>query len=94
MTLLDLLAEAGGPDRDSLQEKIVVVNLTSGDTTAQLFDLVAFARSGDFSRLPVLRAGDTVYVPSTDQSNWKMFMDGVSNSISILSILALAKVLL
>ena len=94
MSILDLLAEAGGPTREALQSKILVVNLTCCEKKAQLFDLVDFATTGDYSKLPVPRAGDTVYVPSTDQSNLKIFMDGVSNSVSILSILALLKVLL
>lgn len=90
MTILDLLAEAGGPSNDAYQEKIVVVNLSCCKDQAQLFDLVDFARTGDFRKLPVLRAGDTVYVPNIGQSNWKLFMDGVRDVVSILSILALA----
>ncbi len=90
MTILDLLAEAGGPSSDAYQEKIVVVNLSCCKDKAQLFDLVDFARSGDFRKLPVLRAGDLVYVPNIGQSDWKIFMDGVRDMVSILSIVALA----
>jgi len=94
MSILDLLAEAGGPTKEALQEKIVVVNLSCCDNQARLFNLVDFARKGDFSILPVVRPGDTVYVPSVDQSDWKIFMDSVHDSISVLSIFALFKVLL
>jgi protein involved in polysaccharide export with SLBB domain len=94
MTILDLLAEAGGPTSSAYQEKIVVVNLSCCGNQARLFNLVAFAKKGDFSTLPALRAGDTVYVPSIEQSDWKIFMDNVHDSISVLSILALFKVLL
>ena len=94
MSILDLLAEAGGPTKEALQEKIVVVNLSCCGNQARLFNLVDFAKSGDFSKLPVVRAGDTVYVPSVEQSDWKIFMDNVHDTISVLSIFALLKVLL
>ena len=45
MTLLDLLAEAGGPTRDALQERIVVVNLSCCANEARSFNLPRFARS-------------------------------------------------
>lgn len=89
MTILDLLAEAGGPTSEAYQERIVVVNLSCCKDQAQVFDLVDFARSGDFRKLPVLRAGDTVYVPNMSQSNWKIFMDGVRDIVAIVSIVAL-----
>lgn len=89
MTILDLLAEAGGPTTDAWQEQIVVANQTTGEAKAQSFDLVAFARTGDFSMLPVVRAGDTVYVPNVAQSDWTIFMDGVRDVVSLLSIFAL-----
>ncbi|HLZ65331.1 MAG TPA: SLBB domain-containing protein [Aliidongia sp.] len=89
MTVLDLLAEAGGPTNDAYQEKIVVVNFARGQDQAQTFDLVHFAKTGNFQELPVLRAGDTVYVPNATQSDWQQFMSGVRDTVSLLSIFAL-----
>lgn len=89
MTILDLLAEAGGPAQDAWQEKIVVVHVVNGEPKATAFDLVQFARSGDFSALPVVRAGDTVYVPSVSQSDWQIFMNGVRDVFQVVSIFAI-----
>ncbi len=89
MTILDLLAEAGGPTTSAWNEKIVVVNMVEGEPKAQAFDLVSFAKSGDFAKLPVVRAGDTVYVPSIEQSDWKIFMGTVRDVLSITSVFAL-----
>jgi len=89
MTLLDLLAEAGGPTADSYQEKIVVVNFARGQDQAETFNLVHFAKTGNFQELPVLRAGDTVYVPNATQSDWQQFIGGVRDTVSLLSIFAL-----
>lgn len=93
MTILDLLAEAGGPTADAYQEKIVVVNLSCCKDEAKTFDLVRFAQTGDFSRLPVVRPGDTVYVPPKSQSEWRIFMNGVGDAVKILSVLALVAAL-
>ena len=93
MTLLDLLAEAGGTGASSLDTRIVVVNLSCCANEARTFDLQKFARTGDFATLPVVRAGDTVYVPSTGQSEWRLFFDGFRDVVSVLSIIALLKVL-
>ena len=41
----------------------------------------------------VVRPGDTVYVPSTAQSEWRIFFEGFRDVVSILSVIALLKVL-
>jgi protein involved in polysaccharide export with SLBB domain len=89
MTILDLLAEAGGPNRDALQERIVVVNLSCCADQARTFDLPRFARRGDFAALPVVRAGDTIYVPTSAQSDWRQFFDSVRDIVTMLSVIAL-----
>lgn len=85
MTLLDLLAEAGGPQNSALQDRIMVINRIDGEAHSRLFDLVEFAKSGDYSRLPVLRPGDTVYVPSKEQSTWYRFVSTLQESITVFS---------
>lgn len=90
MTILDLLAEAGGPTGDALPDRIVVVNKRmQGDPHARTFDLVGFAKSGDFRDLPVLRAGDMVYVPHKDQSGWAILSKGLRDAVSVLSLVTL-----
>jgi protein involved in polysaccharide export with SLBB domain len=90
MTILDLLAEAGGPTTSALQDRILVVTRTNDDQKAAKFDLEAFASSGDPTLLPLLRRGDTVYVPGREQSAWFEVMDGVRDVVAILSMVKLA----
>ena len=85
MTILDLLAEAGGPKADALQDRIMVVNRVDGEAHSRLFDLVAFAKSGDFGSLPVIQAGDTLYVPGKEQSTWYRFVSTLQESITVVS---------
>src|SRR5262249_34645426 len=76
MTILDLLAEAGGPTNDAYQNKIVVVNLGGCcEEKARVFDLVQFAKTGNIDLLPTVRAGDTIYVPNMQQATFKQFQD-------------------
>jgi protein involved in polysaccharide export with SLBB domain len=89
MTILDLLAESGGPTPDSWQSQIVVVNLATGKPEASSFDLVEFAKTGDFTKLPVVRPGDTIYVPTISQSNWSIFMSGVRGIVQIVALVVL-----
>ena len=87
MTVLDLLAEAGGPSSDALQRRIVVVNMGK-EVKAFHFDLEKFVRSGDYSLLPVVRPGDTVYVPDKTQSHHARFMEGIKDAAQVVGLIA------
>ncbi|MDR9827894.1 SLBB domain-containing protein [Vibrio sp. FNV 38] len=63
MTILDLLAEAGGPTEFAYLEKISVVNLSCCQNQARTFDLIEFSKTAQYRDLPVIRTGDTVYIP-------------------------------
>lgn len=89
MTILDLLAEAGGPTSAAMQNKIVIANLSCCQDQARVFDLIAFAKSGSMEKLPVVRAGDTVYVPDLSQSGWRKFFDGFKDVMPLISLLTL-----
>lgn len=90
LTILDVLAESGGPTTEALQEKIIVVSNADGEQTSRLFDLVQFARSGDFSKLPVLRAGDTIYIPNKEEGAWSIASTAIRDAVSVLSLVHLA----
>ncbi|MFO1036116.1 MAG: SLBB domain-containing protein [Geminicoccaceae bacterium] len=93
MTILDLLAEAGGPTGDALVERIVIVNLSCCADQARSFNLIAFATTGDITKLPVVRGGDTIYVPNKSQSNWQIFMESIRDAVSVLSLVVLVSAL-
>jgi protein involved in polysaccharide export with SLBB domain len=93
MTILDLLAEAGGPSAAAMQDKIVVVNLCCCKDQAKSFDLIGFAKTGDVTMLPLVQPGDTVYVPDQSQDPWTKFTDTVKDVSQLLALFALAGVL-
>ena len=87
MNILDLLAQAGGPTDSALQDRIVVVNMGK-ENKAFHFDLEAFSRTADTTRLPVVRPGDTVYVPDKTQSHWARVMSTVKDAAQIVALVA------
>ncbi len=90
MTILDLLAEAGGPNETAYIEKILIVNNSCcEESRASTFDLVDFMKDPDGESLPVLRAGDTIFVPEVSQSNWRSFNSLVTDTGGILNVLLL-----
>ncbi|WP_257285044.1 SLBB domain-containing protein [Endozoicomonas sp. SESOKO1] len=87
MTILDLLAEAQGPKETAYIEKILIVNSSCCENRSTTFDLVDFMKDPDASRLPVLRAGDTVFVPELSQSYWNVIMARVADAATILTVI-------
>lgn len=68
MTILDVLAEAAGPTENAYLEKITVVNMSCCQGQARTFDLIKFSKTANIYHLPVLRAGDTIYIPDRSES--------------------------
>lgn len=87
MSLLDVLAEAGGPTSDALISKIVVINHGCCKEQSRRFDLEKFIKQPNSANIPLLRAGDTVYIPDQGQD----FTQRAKNSlVDILTVIALA----
>jgi len=89
LTLLDLLAQAGGPTTNAWTERVTVVNLSCCKDQARVFNLEKFVRKPDFSLLPVVRAGDTVYVPDKTQSTLAEVRQGITDVIRVISLYSL-----
>lgn len=86
MTILDLLAKAGGFTNSALLDNIVVVNNSCCEHGVSTFDLLSFSKSGNPAMLPALRSGDTVYVMSESQSDWRRLLGGVQDTLGVLSV--------
>ncbi|WP_439333846.1 SLBB domain-containing protein [Vibrio agarilyticus] len=93
MTILDLLAEAGGTSDNAYVEKIAVVNLSCCADQARTFDLSRFSRTARFEDLPVVRVGDTIYVPTREESLATQVRNGLSDLFQVIGIAALIGVL-
>jgi len=70
----------------------MVVNIStsqSQENVSRVFDLEQFVEHPDFTTLPLVRVGDTIFVPDTSQSNWNVFMANVKDMVSIVSLVAI-----
>ena len=89
MTLLDLLAESGGTKEDAYIKNITVVNMSCCKDQARRFDLSEFTKTASFADLPVLRAGDTIYIPYRSESTYEKFRKGLTDVVQIVALGAL-----
>ncbi len=89
MTILDLLAQAGGPKESAYLEKITVVNVSCCQNQARTFDLIAFSKTANLHNLPVLRAGDTVYIPEENDSLIYKLRTGLKDVFQVAATVAL-----
>ncbi|HDM8059924.1 SLBB domain-containing protein [Vibrio harveyi] len=89
MTILDLLAEAGGPSDSAYVEKISVVNMSCCQGQARVFNLVEFSKTANIYNLPVIRAGDTIYVPHKDESFAEKARAGLRDLLQITTTIVL-----
>lgn len=88
MTLLDLLAEAGGTLGSAYLEQIIVVN-SKQQRQAVSFDMLAYLKAPHKYELPVIRPGDTLFVPDKADGDWVKFMDSVTDIFQVVSTLAI-----
>lgn len=93
MTILDLLSAAGGPSEGAWLKRIVVINNTTLETRSVSFNMEKFLKRPEMENLPVLRAGDTLYIPVKGDSGWVKLMSGVRDSLSVLSMFVILGVL-
>jgi protein involved in polysaccharide export with SLBB domain len=83
MTILDLIAAAGGTSATALQQRILVVNMSGIERKSTYFNLPKFAKTADTQLLPVVRPGDVVYVPDADQDDLKALANIMNNVSAI-----------
>jgi len=88
MSLLDLIAEAGGTTNGAYLEQIIIVN-SRLQRQAVSFDMLAYMKSPQDSELPVIRPGDTLFIPDKADSDWVVFMESVSDIFKVVSTLAI-----
>ncbi len=91
MTILDLIAAAGGTTPTAFQHRILIVNMSGIDRKATYFNLPKFMKTADTQLLPVIRPGDVVYVPEDSQDdvaaagNFMRHMSDIASLYALLS---------
>lgn len=68
--------------------KITEVNLSRGKSWGRVFDLREFDSTADFTKLPVLHAGDTLYVPTQDGGLFTIVCQVVTDLVKVFCVAA------
>ncbi len=89
MTILDLLAEAGGTTSDAALSKITIINKSCCGDKARTFNLIKFSKNANFKNLPLLREGDTIYIPNTKNTAGAKFRKGMGDAFKFVSFMVL-----
>lgn len=89
MTILDLLAQAGGPSDSAYLEKITVVNVSCCQNQARTFDLIEFSKTANIYQLPLLRAGDTIFIPEESDSLAEKMRVGLKDILQLATTIVL-----
>ena len=89
MTILDLLAEAGGPTADAHVRKILVLSTGCCQGKSRSFNLLKLTKTGKIKNLPVLRAGDTVYIPNKSDASGTKAREVLGDMFRVISLTAL-----
>jgi len=93
MNILDLLAEAGGPSDEAYIERIMIVNTSCCGDQAQTFNLRDYVIEPASYPLPLLRPGDTVYVPNKGDSIGEQWRQGLRDVLGLFTLIALGAAL-
>ena len=89
MTLIDLIAQAAGTKGDAYIEKITIVNLSCCKNQAQSFDLLAFSKTADVTKLPCLGLAIQYIYRIVSKVRFKKWRQGLSDVFQFASIAAL-----
>ncbi len=93
MTILDMLAEAGGPAPTAYVHKILVIHTSQPNPDAVTFNLMKFSRTGNMTLLPRLHAGDTIYVLNETDTPWYKFSRALRDITDIIVVLSVTDVI-
>ncbi|MBF4437340.1 sugar ABC transporter substrate-binding protein, partial [Vibrio anguillarum] len=64
-------------------EKISIVNMSCCQGQARTFDLIQFSKTANLYALPVLRAGDTIYIPDRSESLLEKARESIDDILRI-----------
>ncbi len=89
MNLLDLLARAGGPTDVADIKDIQILHQGCCEPSTTHFNLKAYLDNPEGKLLPIVRSGDTVYIPSQNNNSWSITMSYIRDFFSIATLLIL-----
>lgn len=87
LDVVGILTMAGGPTSEAYIDRIVIVT-KHGEMqhTARTFNMKRYFTQPDYRDIPIIHAGDTIYIPNEKESNWSQLMDILGSALSIVTL--------
>lgn len=82
LSVLDVLAKAGGTTDDANLKKVLLIRKVGGAKTEVLLNVDSALKGGDFSADLTLQSGDIIYVPSKWIAGLSQYMAYIRNILS------------
>lgn len=82
LSVLDVLAKAGGATDDANLKKVLLIRNVGGAKTEVVLNVDSALKSGDFSSDLILQSGDIIYVPSKWIAGFSQYMTYIRNILS------------
>ena len=53
---------------------------------ARVFNMKHYFTQPDYRDIPIIHAGDTIYIPNDKESNWSQLMDILGSALSVVTL--------
>lgn len=87
LDIVGILTMAGGTSPEAYIDRIVVVTRYGEmDHRARTFNMTEYFTEPDYRSIPIIHAGDTIYVPNDKESNWTQLLKVLGSAFNVISL--------
>ncbi|QFI37729.1 sugar ABC transporter substrate-binding protein [Moritella marina ATCC 15381] len=87
LDVVGILTMAGGPTSEAYIDRIVILTKHGEmEHTARTFNMKNYFTQPDYRDIPIIHAGDTIYIPNESDSNWSQFMNILGSALSVVTL--------
>lgn len=87
LDVVGILTMAGGPTDQAYIDRIVIVTKRGEmEHKARVFNMKHYFTQPDYRDIPIIHAGDTIYIPNDKESNWSQLMDILGSALSVVTL--------
>ncbi|CAM3146376.1 SLBB domain-containing protein [Moritella viscosa] len=87
LDVVGILTMAGGPTTEAYIDRIVILT-KRGEMkhSARIFNMKHYLTQPDYRDIPIIHAGDTIYIPNEKESNWSQLLDILGSALSVVTL--------
>jgi len=87
LDVVGILTMAGGPTTEAYIDRIIILT-KRGEMkhSARVFNMKHYLTQPDYRDIPIIHAGDTIYIPNEKESNWSQLLDILGSALSVVTL--------